>query len=68
MYLFKEAVKEENVVSQMLFLRGRYLELSCRSTQSALAYKILTVLLVGAGSISGPPLNVWQAESWLLKS
>lgn len=52
----------ESIVCQMLFPPVRYLDLASRSTQSALAYLRLTVLLAEAGSISGPPLNGCEAE------
>lgn len=55
------------IVCQMLFPQGRYLDRASRSTQSALAYLRLTVLLAEAGSISGPLLNGCEAEKLAVK-
>lgn len=52
---------------QMLFPQGRYLDQASRSTQSALAYLRLTVLLAEAGSISGRPMNEREAEKLAVK-
>lgn len=63
MHLFQAAVQYPHcIVSQMLFPQVRYLDLAWRSTQSALAYLRLTVLLAESGSISGPLLNGREAE------